>query len=68
MKPPSVFREGTKKTVWANFQEICKLYEHGIEANTHSLLGCLERPSNHVFAWRLPWAWVTTGCTEARIT
>lgn len=25
MKPPQVFREGTKKTVWANFQEICKL-------------------------------------------
>eukprot|EP01094_Clydonella_sp_ATCC50884_P003354 TRINITY_DN1259_c0_g1_i3.p1 TRINITY_DN1259_c0_g1~~TRINITY_DN1259_c0_g1_i3.p1 ORF type:complete len:275 (+),score=114.25 TRINITY_DN1259_c0_g1_i3:40-825(+) len=24
MKPPSVFREGTKKTVWANFQDICK--------------------------------------------
>eukprot|EP01132_Coremiostelium_polycephalum_P004722 gene4722-5896_t len=23
MKPPQVFREGTKKTVWANFAEIC---------------------------------------------
>jgi len=38
MKPPSVFREGTKKTVWANFQEICK---------------CLGRSTDHVQAFAL---------------
>lgn len=25
MKPPVVYREGTKKTVWVNFPEICKM-------------------------------------------
>jgi len=25
MKPPVVYREGTKKTVWVNFPEICKI-------------------------------------------
>jgi len=25
MKPPVVYREGTKKTIWANFPEICKI-------------------------------------------
>jgi hypothetical protein len=26
MKPPVVYREGTQKTVWVNFPEICKMY------------------------------------------
>jgi translation initiation factor 2 subunit 2 len=26
MQPPQVFREGTKKTVWANFKTICDMY------------------------------------------
>ena len=38
MKPPQVFREGTKKTVWANFQEICKL---------------MNRQSDHVLSYAL---------------
>jgi translation initiation factor 2 subunit 2 len=25
MKPPQLMKQGTKRTVWANFQEICKL-------------------------------------------
>jgi len=25
MKPPVVYREGTKKTIWVNFPEICKI-------------------------------------------
>jgi len=25
MKPPTVYREGTRKTVWSNFAEICKI-------------------------------------------
>jgi len=27
MKPPVVYREGTKKTVWRNFPEICKIMD-----------------------------------------
>jgi len=38
MKPPQVFREGTKKTVWANFPEICKL---------------MNRQSEHVLSYAL---------------
>ena len=25
MKPPVVYRDGTKKTVWSNFPEICQM-------------------------------------------
>lgn len=31
MKPPQVVRDGTKKTVWVNFQEICKTMHRGTE-------------------------------------
>eukprot|EP00013_Stygamoeba_regulata_P029123 CAMPEP_0177655822 /NCGR_PEP_ID=MMETSP0447-20121125/15194_1 /TAXON_ID=0 /ORGANISM="Stygamoeba regulata, Strain BSH-02190019" /LENGTH=242 /DNA_ID=CAMNT_0019159811 /DNA_START=27 /DNA_END=755 /DNA_ORIENTATION=- len=31
MKPPQVFREGTKKTVWANFKEICQVFNRNID-------------------------------------
>jgi len=27
MKPPVVYRDGTSKTVWANFPEICKIMD-----------------------------------------
>jgi len=36
IKPPEVLREGTKKTVWANFQEICNM---------------MNRQSDHVLAY-----------------
>jgi len=36
IKPPEVLREGTKKTVWANFQEICD---------------AMHRQSDHVLAY-----------------
>lgn len=31
MKPPVVYREGTKKTVWVNFPEICKIMNRSPE-------------------------------------
>jgi hypothetical protein len=31
MKPPVVYREGTKKTIWVNFPEICKIMERSPE-------------------------------------
>jgi len=36
IKPPEVLREGTKKTVWANYQEICDM---------------MHRQSDHVLAY-----------------
>jgi len=36
IKPPEVLRVGTKKTVWANYQEICSM---------------MHRPSDHVLAY-----------------
>lgn len=31
MKPPVVYREGTKKTIWVNFPEICKIMNRSPE-------------------------------------
>ena len=31
LKPPQLMRMGTRKTVWANFQEICKLMKRSPE-------------------------------------
>lgn len=28
MRPPQVLREGTKKTVFVNFMDLCKTYAH----------------------------------------
>lgn len=30
MRPPQVLREGTKKTVFVNFMDLCKTYAHVI--------------------------------------
>jgi len=38
MKPPEIFRDGTKKTVWVNFAELCKT---------------MHRPTDHVLAYAL---------------
>jgi len=38
MKPPEVFRDGTKKTVWVNFADLCKT---------------MHRPTDHVLAYSL---------------
>jgi len=38
MKPPVVYREGTKKTIWVNFPEICKI---------------MNRPPEHVLSFLL---------------
>ena len=35
MKPPQVMRVGAKRTTFANFTEICKLYVHTHTSHTH---------------------------------
>lgn len=35
MRPPQVLREGTKKTVFVNFMDLCKTYEQTLSLQTH---------------------------------
>ena len=45
LKPPQVLREGTKKTVFANFSDLCKLYVFIFPSPTPYVeAGCLRGP------------------------
>ena len=49
MKPPQICKEGTKKTVWINFAEICTMY---IDVLDFCLLNnSMHRETDHVLAY-----------------
>lgn len=47
MRPPQVLREGTKKTVFVNFMDLCKTYVDLFFI--YSVVGYMYNTSRHVF-------------------